>query len=175
MGRGRFHDSVQTNVGMIPMNENATLRDIQHVIGYEFQDPEILEAALTRRAFLNENPSDHENFMDPLATLGDAILAAVVVYKSYDDGIKQDKKLLSDEKALKGNRKNTRIVAEKYQLEKYVHWGKGEKQDECWNKGETALDAVFEALIGGVFLDSQRKGKNGMTEVEKMLDRLEFF
>ena len=105
--------------------------------------------------------------MDPLATLGDAILTAVVVYKSYDDGNKQDKVSLTTEKILKGNRKNTRIVAEKHQLQKYVHWGKGEKQDECWNKGETALDAVFEALIGGVFLDSQRKGKNGMTEVEK--------
>jgi len=159
---------------MISMHENAPLEKIQHVIGYEFQDPKILEAALTRRAFLNENPSDHENFMDPLATLGDAILATVVVYKSYNDGNRQ-KGSLTLEKILKVNRKNTRIVAEKHQLQKYIHWGKGEKQDECWNKGETALDAVFEALIGGVFLDSQRNKKNGMTEVEKMLDRLEFF
>ena len=174
MGRGRFHESVQTYVGMIPMHENAPLEEIQHVIGYEFQDPKILEAALTRCAFRHENPADNENFMEPLATLGDAILAAVVVFKSYKDGNRQ-KGSLTAEKIRFGNRNYIKSFSEKHQLQKYVHWGKGEKQDECWNKGETALDAVFEALIGGVFLDSQRKGKNGMTEVEKMLDRLEFF
>ena len=159
----------------MPIFENTTPDGVQQVIGYEFQDPKILEAALTRRAFLNENLSDLENFMNPLATLGDAILAAVVVYRSYNDGNKLDTESLTTEKILKGNRKNTRIFAEKYELQKYVRWGKGEKQDECWNKGDKALDTVFEALIGGVFLDSQRKENNGFTEVEKMLDRLEFF
>ena len=174
MGRGRFHDSVNANVGMIPMNENVPLEEIQHVIGYEFQDPKIFEAALTRRAFRHENPADNENFMEPLATLGDAILAAVVVYKSYKDGNRQ-KGSLTEEKIRFGNRDYIRSFSEKHQLQKYVHWGKGEEQNKIWDEGDKALDTVFEALIGGVFLDSQRKGKNGMTEVEKMLDRLEFF
>lgn len=156
------------------MNENASWENIQHIIGYEFQDPKILEAALTRHAFLNENHSDLENLMDPLATLGDAILDAVVLYKSYNDGNKQ-KGSLTSEKISKVNREHIRPVAEKHQLQKYVQWGKGEKQDKIWDKGTTALDTVFEALIGGVFLDSQRNEKNGMTEVERMLDRLEFF
>lgn len=156
------------------LNENFSPENLQHLIGYSFQGPEILDAALTRRAYLNENPSKKENFMDPLATLGDAILSAVVVYKLYENGNRQMETLTVD-KIRDVNRNNTRRFAENHHLQEYVHWGEGEKKNEIWRQGNKALDTAFEALIGAVFLDAQKRDYNGITIVKEMLERLNFF
>ena len=72
-------------------------------------------------------------------------------------------------------RKRTRAFAEKYELGKYIRWGKGEDQDEIWNKGDHALDTVTEALIGAIFLDAQKRQMNGVNVVQEILERLDFF
>ena len=53
----------------------ASQYDLQNKIRYTFHYPEILKEAQTRRAFHNENPETE--FMDPLATLGDAVLDTI--------------------------------------------------------------------------------------------------
>ena len=64
------------------MTENFSRKDLQKLIGYRFKSRKNLKDALTRGAYLNEHPSDKEKLMDPLATLGDAILDAVVVLQT---------------------------------------------------------------------------------------------
>ena len=51
----------------------------------------------------------------------------------------------------------------------------GEKKNEEWIKGDQALDTVFEALIGAVFLDAQEHHGNGMIIVKKILEKLGYF
>jgi len=149
-------------------------KDLEILIGYKFNDPKILNEALTRKAFRNENPSVDEECMDPLATLGDAVLDTVVIYRLYERG-KRTKSELTECKNLQVKRKRTRAFAEQYKLNEYIQWGKGELLQKNWTQGDKAFDTVTEAMIGAVFLDTQRQEQNGLTVVEKMLERLNFF
>jgi ribonuclease-3 len=116
------------------MDECASPEELQELIGYQFHDLENLESALTHRAYLKENLSNNENHMDPLATLGDAILSAVVVYKLYEKGNRR-KGTLTTDKIRRVNRDKTRAFAEKHKLHQYIHLGKGEIKNEIWQQG----------------------------------------
>jgi len=156
------------------MKQIVTTEELQDFIGYEFKHPEILEEALTRRASANENPLEKEKFMDPLATLGDAVLATIVVLQLYEKG-NRTKGKLTQEKIDQITRKKTHAFAKKHHLQQYVHWGKGEsKQTECMESVK-ALDTVTEALIGAIFLDAQKSGINGLKIVQEFLERKNFF
>jgi len=156
------------------MTQIATAEELQEFIDYEFKFPEILEEARTRKAYRNENSSRTKECMDPLATLGDAILDAIVICKLYEKGERRKGKL-TENKIHNTKRKRTRAFAEKIELGKYIQWGKGEDQDEIWNKGDRALDTVTEALIGAIFLDAHKSGKNGLKTVQKFLEEKKFF
>ena len=151
---------------------SSSAHDLENLIRYDFRDKKILEEARTRRAFQNENQSSAE-FMDPLATIGDAVLDLVAVCLHYERGI-QTKDELTKQKISEVKRERTRAFAEKNKLHEYILWGKGESLQENW-RSDKALDAVTEALIGAVFLDAQRNGKNGLTVVKDMLERMDFF
>jgi ribonuclease-3 len=154
------------------MNENFSPEDLEKLIGYRFQNRVILDAALTRRAYVNEHP-DTKECMDLLATVGDAILDSVAAYRLYEGGTRDPGKLTT-ERSEEVKRGKTRRFAEKNHLGDFVNWGKGEKQDDVGAKGTKAYDAVTEALIAAVFLDAQEHGLNGIEEVGKMLDKLNF-
>jgi ribonuclease-3 len=156
------------------MTEILSAQDLEKLIEYTFHDPKILEDARTRRAFQNENPSQNEECMDPLATLGDAVLDTVAVYGLYEKG-KQTKRELTECKSLQVKRKRTRAFADQHHLHKYIQWGQGELKQKHWTTGDKALDTVTEALIGAVYLDAQKRGMNGMKVVKDMLERMGFF
>ena len=158
---------------MITVNEYLPPEYLQTLIGYRFQDMTILMAALTRRAYVNEHKEIKE-CMDPLATVGDAILDAVSVCRLYNCGIRTPEKLTT-ERSEEVKRDRTRGFAKNHSLQRYVLWGDGENKTEVWNTGNQALDTVFEALIGAVFLDTQAHDGNGITVIGKMLERLEYF
>lgn len=153
--------------------------DFQKIIGYTFTDPDILKEAQTRRAFNNEN--SEADFMDALATLGDAILDAVVICRLYEKG-ERAKGKLTQKKELAVKRENTRKFAKDHNLGHYIHWGKGEAADETCKDSARALDTVTEAIIGAVYLDAEKnyraagnRGDNGMSAVRDMLERMKFF
>jgi ribonuclease III len=156
------------------LTANKNPNDLQDLIKYYFANPTVLEEARTRKAFCNENPSENEECMDPLATLGDAVLDAVVIYRLYEKG-KRSKRDLTESKSLQVKRKRTRAFAEHHQLHKYIQWGKGEFEQKNWEQGDKALDTVTEALIGAVYLDAQKRGCNGTIVVKEMLERMDFF
>jgi len=150
----------------------ASQDDFEQHIGYTFHSPKILKEARTRRAFNNENPE--AEFMDALATLGDAILDAVVISRLYEKGVREKGKL-TQKKVLAVKREKTRKFAKDHNLGRYIHWGKGEEKDKTCKDSPRALDTVTEALIGAVYLDAEKNKKNGMTAVRDMLERLDFF
>jgi ribonuclease-3 len=147
--------------------------DLQQYIGYPFNDPDILDEALTRRAYQNENPKQ-KKYMNALATLGDAILDAVVISRLYDQG-ERDQGKLTQKKVHAVKREKTRKFAKDHNLGDYIQWGKGEAADEICKDSVRALDTVTEALIGAVYLDAEKNGDNGMIVVRDMLEKLGFF
>jgi ribonuclease-3 len=157
------------------MAENPDLEKLQNLIDYHFKDISILEEALKRRAFLNENPGSSDGGMDPLATLGDAVLGLAIIQHFYEAEEERDKGKITEIKSTHVNRKNTRKFAEEHNLKEYILWGKGEEQDKIYDKGDKALDTVTEALFGAIYLDAQNSNKNGMNIVKKTLMNMGFF
>jgi len=156
------------------MDERNSPEDLEKDIGYIFHDETLLEDALTRQSYINDNHIARKDCMDPLATVGDAILGALVVYRLYEKG-SRDKGTLTTDKIRGVNRDKTRAFAEKFRLQQYIRWGKGEEKNQIWLQGPQAFDTAFEALIGAVFLDAKRNGSDGLAVVEQVLDRIHFF
>jgi ribonuclease III len=156
------------------MTANKNPHDLQILIRYYFANQEILEKALTRRAYLSDLQVSLNENMDPLATLGDAVLDVIVIQQIYEQG-ENKKGEITKEKISKTRGERTQAFAKKHDLRNYIQWGKGEDKIEVSTKGAKALDTVTEALIGAVYLDSQNRGCNGIMVVKAMLDRMGFF
>ena len=156
------------------MDERNSPEDLEKDIGYTFRDETLLEDALTRQSYINDNHIARKDCMDPLATVGDAILGALVVCRLYEKG-SRDKGTLTTDKIRGVNRDRTRAFAEKFRLQQYIRWGKGEEKNQIWLQGNQAFDTAFEALIGAIFLDVQRSGGNGLDIAAQILNRIHFF
>jgi ribonuclease-3 len=156
------------------MTANKNPHDLQVLIRYYFANPDILEKALTRRAYLSDLQLSLDMNMDPLATLGDAVLDVIVIQKLYEKG-ENKKGKITESKISQTRGERTQAFAKDHHLKEYIQWGKGEDKNEVSTKGLKALDAVTEALIGAVYLDAQKRGCNGMTVVREMLERMDFF
>jgi len=156
------------------VTNSTKIDDLEKIIDYEFNNQKILKKAQIRRAFLNENPAENNECMDPLATIGDAILDAVVVSRLYENG-KCKKGELTECKNLQVKRERMRAFAKNHELYKFIQWGVGERKQQIDINSEKALDTVTEALIGAIYLDAQEKGLNGILEGRRILDRMNFF
>lgn len=158
------------------MTDDTSIQKLQELIGYEFRDTDIIEKARTRIAFLNDQQKcDEKNSMGPLATVGDAVLSCIVAGMLYSDESCRTRQKITELRSKEVRHERTRAFAEKNHLGDFVLWGKGEKNLEIEKKGTNAGDTVTEALIGAVFLDAQDQCKNGINEVERMLERMKFF
>jgi dsRNA-specific ribonuclease len=73
------------------------------------------------------------------------------------------------------NRDRTRAFAEQFRLEAYIRWGKGEEKNTVWLQGNQTYDTAFEALVGAVFLDAQRGGRDCLATVGELLAAQGFF
>ncbi len=156
------------------MTVNKTITDLENFLGYSFRKKKILEEARRRKAYTNEHPEEQMECMDPLATLGDAVLDTIVVMELYEEGYRSKGKI-TEKKIEQVKHERTRAFAEKHDLGEYILWGDGEcKQMDVVRKGK-AFDAVTEALIGAIFLDAQNSGKNGLQNVQKFLETKNFF
>ena len=148
--------------------------ELETRLGYAFKNPSLLTAALTRQAYVNENPGTATDSMDALATVGDAVLGAVVAARLYERGT-HDKGELTREKIRDVNRDRTRAFAIRFRLDEYIRWGKGEEKNRIWEQGNQAFDTAFEALVGAIFLDVRHDGGNGLFAVQELLEQWEFF
>jgi len=142
------------------------------IIGYQFVHPEILRHARTRRQFY-QGKKEKET-MEPLATLGDAVLDLIVINKLYEAG-GRDEGRLSKGKEKEIMKKKTCAIANRLLYNNYIRWGKGERKGKIWLKKPKTFDTYIEALIGAVFFDAQISRKNGIKYAEKLLKRLHFF
>jgi ribonuclease III len=146
--------------------------DPEKTLGYTFHNPGLLKNALTYLPQANKNFTKNENFMEPLATLGDAVLGAVIGYHACEDG-NREKGTLTIEKIRKIKHYTNRKFAEKLRLRQSIRFE--DSEGEAWAKSSKAAETILEALIGAVFLDAQQNGANGMDVVRDMLVRLGYF
>lgn len=139
-------------------------------IGYKFSDLSYLENSLTHSSYSNEYKAKGLTFPsnERLEFLGDAVLQIFISeyiyenFRTYNEG-----KLTVIRQQLVCERTLARI-AEKIQLGKYIHLGKGEEDTSCRTRPKV-LANTFEALIGAIYMDCRLQGSE---EYKRVLENL---
>ena len=119
-------------------------------LGHEFQNLDLLGQALTHSSYANEHPGTADN--EPLAFLGDAVLALVVaehLWKVAPDGTVGT---LTPRRAEIVSGANLARWAGRLGLGAYLRLGKGEHSMGGRTK-ESLLATALEAVIAVVYLE----------------------
>lgn len=126
--------------------------EIESILGYVFENKELLLNALVHRSFANEYKEQVLPNNERLEFLGDSVLGLVVAdylyhrLPSYPEGtLSQLRSRLVDASAcLK--------YMQKLKLAEFVLLGRGERMTEGRSRSSILADA-FEALVGAMYLD----------------------
>ena len=127
--------------------DRAILDDCQTAVGYRFQKPELLKAALTHTSGANTRAGSNER----LEFLGDSVLGLVTceqLYHRFPDYQEGD---LTKVKSVVVSRKTCAAFSQELGLGEFLILGKG-----VGHFGElpsNILADVFESLVAAVFLD----------------------
>lgn len=121
--------------------------------GYRFNDPELLEQALTHRSAGKGNN-------ERLEFLGDAILGFVIaeiLYRTYPEA---PEGVLTRLRANLVRRETLAKLARKLDLGSLVRLGPGERKSGGWRR-DSILANTLESIIGGIYLDAGIEASNG--------------
>jgi ribonuclease-3 len=128
------------------------MKDLEKIIGFDFNNTLLLKEALTHRSYLNENKNWPTPHNERLEFLGDAVLELIVtdfLYKKYPDF---DEGKLTGIRAALVNHNMLSRVADEIDLDNYVFLSRGENNSSDKTREAIYANAV-EALIGAIYLD----------------------
>ena len=119
-------------------------------LGHRFEDPALLELALTHRSWSAEHSESSSN--ERLEFLGDAVLGLVVTQRLYSRFGDWSEGELAKTRASLVNSATLAEVGRSIGLGELLRLGRGEAASGGSRKSSILADAV-EAVIGAVFLD----------------------
>ena len=122
-------------------------------LGYCFSDRALIERALTRRAYANEQRQRGNACEDQeiLCTLGDAILKTVLVKELIRAGA-DTPEIITRRKIGLEREENLAAIAGTLGIGPFIRLGKGEKKNQA-DEQPYVLAETLEAIIGAMFLD----------------------
>ena len=129
------------------MTNSEALPAAQAALGYEFNDPDLLVAALTHASVANTRLQSNER----LEFLGDAVLGMVVceeLFRRYQEYLEGD---LTKVKSVVVSRQVCAEIADELGLGDFLFLGKGMRERSALPASLKA--AVFEALIAAIYVD----------------------
>lgn len=126
------------------------MKSFEEKLGYEFNNKELLETALTHSSYANENRvTDNER----LEFLGDSVLSVIISEHIFKRMIGIDEGELSKYRATLVCEASLAAIAKKISLNKYIKLGKGEAASGGSQRPSIVSDA-FEAVLAAIFLDA---------------------
>ena len=125
--------------------------ELQAGIGYQFQNPALLQQALTHPSLANQVRARIED-NQRLEFLGDAVLQFILTAALYEKFSTLDEGALTKARAQLANTKSLAALARKIDLGRHLHISRGEEGTGGRAKAGALADG-FEALIGAIFLD----------------------
>ncbi|HEX5057683.1 MAG TPA: ribonuclease III [Gammaproteobacteria bacterium] len=123
-----------------------SLDELYKILGYSFQNEELLRQALTHRSVRSRNN-------ERLEFLGDSILNFVIAAHVYDRYAESPEGDLSRIRASLVNKDTLAKLGQRLQLGDFLALGAGELKSGGFRRQSILADAV-EAVFGAVFLDS---------------------
>ncbi|MBE6031976.1 MAG: ribonuclease III [Clostridiales bacterium] len=121
-------------------------------LGYEFQDPSLLEQALTHSSFVNEDRKKGISDNERLEFLGDAVFDAVISERLYKDSVRFSEGRLTRIRARVVCERSLAECALKLGVGEHLYLGRGEERSGGRTRQSLIADAM-EAIIGAVYLD----------------------
>ncbi|MCL1886021.1 MAG: ribonuclease III [Dehalococcoidia bacterium] len=126
------------------------LEHFQDSLDIRWNNPALLEEALTHSSFVNENP--HATSNERLEFLGDALLGLVLGQQLFFDYPDMDEGELTHRRSLLVRGNTLANIARSIGLGDGLFLGKGEEKSGGRDKG-TNLAGAFEALVASLMLD----------------------
>lgn len=139
--------------------EDLTERDLtaaEEAIGYSFRDKSLLKTCFTHKSYSNARGGENN---ERLEFLGDAVLELCVTENLYRNS-SSDEGALTELRQRYVSQTALESAAERAGLKRFLRYSGGEN-----NVGGKTASNLFEAVIGGVYLDG------GLDEVRAFLAR----
>jgi len=133
------------------------LEQCRQIINYEFKDPALLELALTHASVASNRLLSNER----LEFLGDAILGFVVCHELYDSHEELLEGEMTQIKSSVVSRRTCALVAQETGICNLLLLGKGMGGARALPESVSA--AVFESIIGAIYLDGGMKAARKFT------------
>ncbi len=129
------------------------MKTLEEKLGYTFQDPTLLQNALTHSSFANEHHGEGLSSNERLEFLGDSVLGMVVadyLYRHFPALPEGDLTRMRANLVCEGN---LVTVARMWGLGAYLKLGKGE--ESCGGRERPSIQAdAVEAVLAAIYLDS---------------------
>lgn len=129
------------------------MHPLEEKLGYRFQDPALLDQALTHSSYANERLGGALHSNERLEFLGDSILGQVTaehLYRTHPDLPEGD---LTRMRAALVCEESLAQVAGEWDLGQHLKLGRGEDQNGGRRRPSIQADAV-EAILAAIYLDS---------------------
>lgn len=140
------------------------MKTLEEKLGYHFQDPALLENALTHSSYANEHHAIKAQSNERLEFLGDSVLGMVVadyLYRNFPALPEGDLTRMRANLVCEGN---LVVVAKMWDLGSYLKLGKGE--ESCGGRERPSIQAdAVEAVLAAVYLDS------GIAQARKIIQK----
>lgn len=127
------------------------IKKFEHVIGYTFQNKQLLMEALTHSSFANEGKHHHRN-NERLEFLGDSVLSLIVANRLFVQFPDMPEGELTKLRASLVCDRSLAGFARRIGLGDNLFMGKGEEHSGGRDRRSNLEDA-FEALVGAIYLD----------------------
>lgn len=130
-----------------------SLKEFESLLGYEFNEIELLNQAFTHKSYANEVGLLRERSNEVLEFLGDAVLNLAVTHllvKEFPEAKEGDLSLWRSQFV---KRSSLAILSRRLHLDRYLLLGKSELQNGGTKKSSILANA-YEALIGAIYIDS---------------------
>lgn len=135
-------------------NKNSQdLSKLMQKIGYQFKNTTLIEMALTHRSYSNENFLNKKFDNEKLEFLGDTVVNLVITEYLYKKEVRKSEGELAKLKSKIISEPVFASVASELGLGKYLKLSNGEELTGGRTR-KSILGDAFEAIIGGMFLDS---------------------
>lgn len=147
------------------------MKTLETKLGYQFQNPKLLDHALTHSSYANEHHLGSISSNERLEFLGDSVLGMIVadhLYRTFPDLPEGDLTRIRANLVCEGS---LVLVAQEWDLGRYLKLGKGENACGGRSRPSILADAV-EAVLAAVFLDGGLAHDRDIIQ-RFLLDRME--
>ena len=147
------------------------MKTLETKLGYQFQNPKLLDHALTHSSYANEHHLGSISSNERLEFLGDSVLGMIVadhLYRTFPDLPEGDLTRIRANLVCEGS---LVLVAKAWDLGRYLKLGKGENACGGRSRPSILADAV-EAVLAAVFLDGGLAHDRDIIQ-RFLLDRME--